>query len=81
MVTGTKDQRTRALMQKADIYLVNYENLKWLAEVLHTYYISKGLPLPFDGIVFDEMTKCKNSTTNRVKALRKVMPFFRWRPA
>ena len=33
-------------MQKADIYLVNYENLKWLAEALDTYYISKGNPLP-----------------------------------
>ena len=56
MITGTKDQRARALMQKADIYLVNYENLKWLAEALQTYYISKGNPLPFDGVVYDEVT-------------------------
>ena len=27
MMVGTKDQRTRALMQKADIYLINNENL------------------------------------------------------
>ena len=79
MMVGDRDQRTRSLMQKADIFLINYENLEWLAEVLHTYYISKGLPLPFDGVVFDEITKCKNSSTNRVKALRKVLPFFRWR--
>ena len=78
MITGTKDQRARALMQKADIYLVNYENLKWLAEALQTYYISKGLPLPFDGVVYDEVTKTKNSTTNRVKALEKVIPYFNW---
>jgi len=78
MITGTKDQRARALMQKADIYLVNYENLKWLAEALQTYYISKKLPLPFDGVVYDEVTKTKNSTTNRVKALEKVIPYFNW---
>jgi len=78
MVTGTRDQRARALMQKADIYLVNYENLKWLAEALQTYYISKKLPLPFDGVVYDEVTKTKNSTTNRVKALEKVIPYFNW---
>lgn len=78
MVTGTKDQRARALMQKADIYLVNYENLKWLAEALQTYYISKGIPLPFDGCVYDEVTKTKNSTTNRVKALEKVIHYFNW---
>lgn len=79
MLVGTKDQRTRALMQKADVYLINYENLEWLAEVLATYYVSRGDPLPFDGIVFDEITKCKNSSTARVKALKKVLPFFKWR--
>lgn len=79
MMVGDRDQRSRALMQKADIYLINYENLGWLAEVLQTYYISKGIPLPFDGIVFDEITKCKNSSTRRVHALRKVLPHFTWR--
>jgi hypothetical protein len=78
MLVGTKDQRTRALMKPADVYLINYENLEWLATTLHTYYISKGKPLPFEGIVYDEISKCKNSTTNRVKALRKVLPHFKW---
>ncbi len=78
MIVGTRDQRSRALMQKADIYLVNYENLGWLAEALQTYYISKKLPLPFDGVVYDEVTKTKNSTTKRVKALEKVIPHFNW---
>jgi len=31
MVAGTRDQRTRALLRPADIYLINYENLGWLA--------------------------------------------------
>jgi SNF2 family DNA or RNA helicase len=79
MMVGDKDQRSRALMQKANIYLINYENMEWFAEVCHTYFISKGHPLPFDGIVFDEITKCKNSSTHRVKALRKVLPSFIWR--
>jgi SNF2 family DNA or RNA helicase len=78
MLMGTKDQRTRALMKPANVYLINYENLGWLSEVLHDYYISKHKELPFDGIVFDEISKCKNSTTQRVKALRKVLPHFRW---
>jgi SNF2 family DNA or RNA helicase len=79
MVTGTKDQRTRALLQKADIYLINYENLGWVSETLQTYFIAKDRPLPFDGIVYDEISKCKNSSTNRVKALKKVLPHFKWR--
>ncbi len=78
MVMGSKDQRTRMLMKEADIYLINYENLGWLAETLNTYYLSKDKPLPFDGIVYDEISKCKNSSTNRVKALKKVLPHFKW---
>ena len=79
MLTGTRDQRTRALMQKADIYLINYENLKWLGEVLHTYYIGKDRPLPFDGLVWDEISKMKNSSTQRVKSVRKILPYMKWK--
>ena len=79
MMVGDKDQRTRALLSKADIYLINYENLEWLATSLQTYYVAYGKPLPFDGIVFDEISKCKNSSTDRVKVLRKILPFFKWR--
>jgi len=78
MVTGTRDQRTRALLRPADCYLINYENLKWLSETLHTYYMTKDKPLPFNGIVWDEVSKCKNSTTDRVKAVRKVLPKMEW---
>ena len=78
MLTGTKDQRTRALLRPANIFLINYENLGWLAEVLQTYFISKDRPIPFDGLVWDEISKCKNSTTERVKATRKILPHFKW---
>jgi SNF2 family DNA or RNA helicase len=78
MVMGTRDQRTRALMQDKQVFLINYENLGWLAEALHTYYIKKDRPLPFDGIVFDEISKCKNSSTDRVKSLRKILPHIKW---
>ena len=78
MVAGTKDQRTRALMRPADIYLINYENLRWLAETLQTYYVAKDKPLPFNGVVWDEISKMKNSATDRVKAVRKVLDQFAW---
>lgn len=79
MVMGTKDQRTRALLKEADIYLTNYENLGWIAETLHTYFISKNRPIPFDGLVWDELSKMKNSTTQRVKSIRKILPHFKWK--
>jgi SNF2 family DNA or RNA helicase len=78
MVTGTKDQRTRALLRPADIYMTNYENLKWLAETLQTYFVKKNRPLPFNGIVWDEISKMKNSATDRVKATKKILDHFVW---
>ena len=78
MLLGSKDQRTRMLLQKADIYMINYENLRWLSEVLHTYFISKNKPLPFNGMVWDEISKMKNSTTQRVKSVLKVLPELQW---
>ena len=78
MVTGTKDQRTRALLRPADVYLINFENLKWLAETLQTYFVKKNRPLPFNGIVWDEISKMKNSATDRVKATKKILDHFVW---
>ncbi len=78
MVTGTKDQRTRALLRPSDVYLINYENLGWLAETLQTYFVKKDRPLPFNGIIWDEISKMKNSSTNRVKAFRKIADKFDW---
>jgi SNF2 family DNA or RNA helicase len=85
VVAGNRDQRTRAIMRPADVYMINYENMKWLAEVLQTYYISKGRPIPFNGVVWDEISKMKNSTTNRVHAWfngqrnENVLDHFDWR--
>lgn len=78
MVTGTRDQRTRALLRPADIYMINYENLGWLAETLQTYFVKKDRPLPFNGIVWDEISKMKNSATDRVKAVKKILDKFDW---
>lgn len=79
MLTGTRDQRTRALLRPANIYLINHENLKWLSETLSTYFIKKGHPIPFNGLVWDEVSKMKNSTTDRVKAVKGILPHFDWR--
>lgn len=78
MITGTRDQRTRALLRPADIYMINYENLGWLAETLQTYFVKKDRPMPFNGIIWDEISKMKNSATNRVKAFKKIADQFDW---
>lgn len=78
MVVGTKDQRTRALLRPADIHLINYDNLGWLADTLATYFVKKGKPIPFNGLVWDEISKMKNSSTDRVKSFRRIADHFDW---
>lgn len=63
---GTLEKRRRALFADADVYLCNYEGMNWLAEELVHYYLSQGKPLPFDMVVYDEVTKVKSSTSKRV---------------
>jgi hypothetical protein len=38
----------------------------WLSNVLDHYYISQGKPLPFEMVVYDEVTRVKNSNSQRV---------------
>ena len=40
--------------------------MNWLAETLDHYYTSQGKPLPFQMIVYDEVSKMKNSGTMRM---------------
>jgi len=63
---GTRDKRLRALFANADIYLCNYENMNWLAEQLDHYYLSQNKKLPFEMVVYDEVSKLKNSNTRRM---------------
>jgi hypothetical protein len=56
-----KDAR---LEDDADIWLINPEGVDWLAS---KYF---GRPLPFDVVTIDELTKFKNSSSERSKALR-----------
>jgi SNF2 family DNA or RNA helicase len=66
VVHGTKVKRERALFTDADIFLINYENMNWLAQTLEHYYLSQDKPLPFQMVVYDEVSKLKNSTSLRI---------------
>lgn len=78
LIIGTQDQRLRALKHKADIYLINYENLRWLFDTLQRYFVRRKKPLPFNGLVWDEVTHCKNSTAQRVRAVKRHLDAFDW---
>lgn len=63
----TEKKRLRHLFCDADIYLCNYENMGWLSNTLKHYYLDRGEPLPFDMVVYDEITRVKDSTTQRIR--------------
>lgn len=69
---GSPEKRRRALFVEADIYLCNYENMNWLAEELDHFYLSRGLPIPFDMVVYDEITKVKKSTSVRIAGGKRI---------
>jgi len=71
---GPSDLRTRRALQFAHVYLVSYDNIKWLADLWTKHYLAKGRPLPVDMAVLDEVTKVKNSTSKRMEHLRRLLP-------
>lgn len=67
-VLGAEKERMVALRVKADIYVINRENVEWLVD----YY---GKDWPFDMVVIDELSSFKSTKARRFRALRKVRPF------
>ena len=64
---GTPKQRMDALKSKADITIINRENIQWLVE-------KSGYRWDFDMIVADEISSFKNHQSKRFRALMKVRP-------
>jgi SNF2 family DNA or RNA helicase len=70
VAVGAPAQRLKALESNANVVVTNYDNLQWLAQ--------QNLGT-FAGIVFDELTKLKNPSGTRFKALAKVIDLpVRW---
>ena len=67
VAVGTETERMAALRKKADIYLINRENVQWLIS-------ESGIPFDFDMVVIDELSSFKNHQTKRFRALMKVRP-------
>jgi SNF2 family DNA or RNA helicase len=68
LILGDVKQRKKALAAKADIYVINRDNVPWLCGLY-------GAKCPFDMIVIDELSSFKNNDAVRFKALRKWRPF------
>ena len=64
---GTEEERLAALKTKADIYIINRENVQWLVE-------KSGVPFDYDTVVIDELSSFKNGQAKRFKSLMTVRP-------
>lgn len=67
VAVGTETERKAALQQKADLYIINRENVQWLIE-------KSGIPFDFDMLVIDELSSFKSNQAKRFKSLVKVRP-------
>ena len=67
-VLGSEGTRHKALYNKADIYIINRENVPWLAKE-----IAGGLAWDFDMVVIDELSSFKSPKSQRFKALKKYI--------
>ena len=54
-ILGTEAERRAALARKADVYIINRDNVQWLVSVC-------GLNWPFDCVVLDESSSFKGIT-------------------
>lgn len=64
-VLGNETERRLALQKKANVYVINRENVEWLVEQYRW---------DFDMVVIDELSSFKSHRAKRFKALRKVRP-------
>lgn len=67
IVTGNERNRIAALHAPADLYSINRENIPWLVK----HY---GKKWPFDCVIIDESSSFKSASSQRFKAMRKILP-------
>lgn len=67
-VLGSEKQRKAALTKKADLYIINRENVVWLVE----YF---GSNWPFDFLIIDELSSFKSHDSKRFRALKLILKY------
>lgn len=65
VAVGTEAERRAALNAKADIYIINRENVQWLVE---------NFTFDFDMVVIDELSSFKSHQSKRFRSLMQVRP-------
>lgn len=69
LVLGSEKERRTALNKRANVFVINRENVEWLVE---------NYKWDFDMVVIDELSSFKSHKAKRFKALKKVRPMVKW---
>ena len=64
--TGNEKNRRAQLLKRADVYVINRENVEWLVNLY-------GKKWPFDAVIIDESSSFKSPSSRRFKALKKTV--------
>jgi len=67
VAVGSSQERVTALSKKADIYIINRENVQWLME-------ESGIKFDFDMVIIDELSSFKNGRSKRFQCFLKARP-------
>jgi len=67
------NNRAERFNEKADVYITNTDATRWLAKQKRTAFRA------FDSIIVDEISYFKHHTSQRSKALKKIVPSFTYR--
>lgn len=66
VITGSAKERTAAILRRVDVHIVSRDNVAWLVQMC-------GRQWPWDMVVIDESSSFKSQSSNRWKALKKVL--------
>lgn len=70
VIAGNKQERTRAILKKADVHIVSRDNIDWLWNTV-------GNQWPWDMVVVDESSSFKAQSSRRWKALNQARRFIK----
>jgi len=83
VIRGKPAHRKWIIRRPTNFFLLNYEGTQWAVDEFITQYLNKDKPLPFNMIIFDEITKLKSSRSREGgawgQALQKILPFIPYR--
>lgn len=77
LVRGKPYEREALLRQDADIYVINFDALKWFYQLLYSM-MERGFKPKFDFLAIDESSQVKNPSSVRFRILKVLLPLMRY---